>query len=86
MKGGIVDPETGAKAVWLKVGRPLRSLSVREAIRVHNLSAEDPLKIRLLDEGILCGEGKSPLRCHELYRRIVSARCNHCAGYWECGG
>ena len=58
MKGGIVNSETGTKAVWLKFGRTLRRFTVREAIRVHNLSVEDQLKIQLLDQDILCGEGK----------------------------
>ena len=83
MKGGIVNSETGTKAVWLKFGRTLRRFTVREAIRVHNLSVEDPLKIQLLDQGILCGEGKRLLQRHELYICIVSAKCNNCAGYWE---
>ena len=70
-RGGVVFAET--RAVWLKFGRERRRTAVREAIRVHNESVEEPLRVGLAPgDGIVCGEGRRRLQRHDLYLRIAA--------------
>ena len=53
----------------------MREKEVREAIRAHNLSVEEQLRIRLAPGGggIVCSKGGRRLQRHEHYLHIVAA-------------
>jgi DnaJ domain len=89
-KGRIVDTEKGTKAVWVMFGRELRRTVIQKAIRKHNLSVDDSLKIRLgledpsrhLDEVIICSNDRKRLQNHERFLFIVSGKGQD-DSYWE---
>jgi hypothetical protein len=84
MKGGIIDYETGMKAVWLRFMNQTCRTAIRAAILAHNAVAEESLKIRLSkDDGIICCEKRVRLTQHPVYARIIDAKSRAGGGYWE---
>ena len=60
-----------------RLGLERRRTAVREAIQVHNLAVEQPLRVLLApgDGGVVCSEGGRRLQRHDLYLSIVAGGC-----------
>jgi hypothetical protein len=89
-KGRVVNTEKGTKAVWVVFGNELRRTAIQKAIRKHNSSVDDSLKIQLrledegrhLDDVIICSHDRKRLQKDKVFLFIISGKGQE-ASYWE---